>query len=82
MVLLPTLLTGQSDLPLPQSRPPEWGLAAGYGLSVHLNGGRASQHVLLFVPSVAFRLNSQLKYVVEGHFAQYFAPRGYIRRWR
>jgi hypothetical protein len=30
------------------------------------------------VPSVAFRLNSRLEYVVEGHFAQYFTPRGYM----
>ncbi len=45
---------------------------------MHLNRGRSSEHVLLFEPSVGFRLSSRLEYIVEGHFAQYFTPGGYM----
>ena len=68
----------QSVPPLPAGRPPEWGAAAGYGFSVHLNRGRSDEHVLLFEPSAGFRLSSQLEYIVEGHFARYFTPGGYM----
>jgi lipid A 3-O-deacylase PagL len=71
-------LTAQSVPPIPARRPPEWGAAAGYGFSVHLNYGRSSEHVLLFEPSAGFRISSHLEYIVEGHFAQYFTPGGYM----
>jgi hypothetical protein len=63
---------------LPPKGVPEWDVAAGYGISVHINRGRSYEHVLLFAPAAAFRLGSRLEYVVEGHFAQYFTPRGYM----
>lgn len=63
---------------MPPGRPPEWGLSAGYGLSVRLNRGHAKEHVLLFAPSVGLRLSSRLEYLIEGHFAQYFTPKGYM----
>lgn len=69
-------LTAQSVPPVPAGRPPEWGAAAGYGFSVHLNHGRSSEHVLLFEPSAGFRLSSRLEYIAEGHFARYFTPGG------
>ena len=71
-------LTAQSVPPVPAGRPPEWGAAAGYGFSVYLNHGRSSEHVLLFEPSAGFRLSSRLEYIVEGHFAWYFTPGGYM----
>jgi hypothetical protein len=71
-------LAAQSEPPLPAGRPPEWGLAAGYGFSVHLNYGNSSEHVLLFEPSAGFRVSSRLEYLVEGHFAQFFTPEGYM----
>jgi hypothetical protein len=71
-------LAAQSGPPLPAGRPPEWGLAAGYGFSVHLNRGHSNEHVFLFEPSASLRISSRLEYVVEGHYAQYFTPRGYM----
>ncbi len=71
-------IAAQSEPPLPAGRPPEWGLAAGYGFSLHLNRGRSSEHVLLFEPSAALRISSRLEYLIEGHFAQFFTPRGYM----
>lgn len=71
-------LRAQSEPPLPLGRPPEWGLAAGYGFSVRLNRGHAKEHVLLFEPSVGLRISSRLEYLIEGHFAQYFTPKGYM----
>jgi hypothetical protein len=62
--------------PIPIGRPPQWGLAAGYGFTWHLNRGRSYEHVLLFVPAVGFRVSSRLEYIVEGHLAQYFTPSG------
>ncbi|HTR03082.1 MAG TPA: acyloxyacyl hydrolase [Thermoanaerobaculia bacterium] len=64
--------------PIPAGRPPEWSLAAGYGFSFKVNGGRADEHLVLFEPGVSFRLGRRLEYVVEGHFAGYFSPSGYM----
>jgi hypothetical protein len=71
-------LAAQSEPPKPPGRPPEWGLAAGYGVSIRLNRGHAKEHVLLFEPSVGLRISSRLEYLIEGHFAQYFTPKGYM----
>lgn len=58
---------------------PEWGVAAGYGFAVRFSGrAGTNEQVLLFAPSAAWQLSSRLEYVVEGHFAQYFAPAGYM----
>ncbi len=64
--------------PVPVGGPPQWGLAAGYGFTLHLNRGRSYEHVLLFAPAAGFRVSSRLEYIVEGHFAQYFTPKGYM----
>ena len=64
--------------PLSAGLGPQWGLAAGYGFQVHLNRGRSDEHVLLFEPAAGFRVSSRLEYIVEGHFAQYFTPKGYM----
>ena len=64
--------------PIPEGRPPEWSLQAGYGFSFQVNGGRSHESLFLFEPGVAFRLGSRFEYVVEGHFARYFSPEGYM----
>jgi Lipid A 3-O-deacylase (PagL) len=64
--------------PLPVGRLPEWAVEAGYGITVPLNRGRSKEHELLFAPSASFRLSARLEYVAEAHFAQYFAPKGYM----
>jgi hypothetical protein len=67
-----------SEPPLPQGRIAEWSLSAGYGFAIHLNGGRSNEKVVLFDPGVTFRLSSRLEYLVEGHFATYLSPGGYM----
>ena len=62
--------------PLPAGAPPEWGVEAGYGFSVHLNRGRSAEHLLLLEPSVGLRLGSRLQYVIEAHIAHYLTPHG------
>jgi opacity protein-like surface antigen len=68
----------QSDPPIPEGRPPEWGIAAGYGFSVRVNRGRSEEEVLLFEPDVGFRLSGRAEYLVEAHLARYFTPGGYM----
>lgn len=62
--------------PIPEGRPPEWSLQAGYGFSVKVNRGNSDEHLFLLEPGVAFRLGPRLEYLVEGHFAKYFTPDG------
>lgn len=57
---------------------PRWSLSAGYGFSFKVNRGRSKEHVLLAAPSVAFPLSRRFEYVVEGHFAQYYTPSGWM----
>ena len=64
--------------PIPEGRPPEWSLQAGYGFSFQVNRGRSHEYLFLFEPGVAFRLGARFEYVVEGHFARYFSPEGYM----
>ena len=62
--------------PIPQGRPPEWSLQAGYGFSVKVNRGNSDEHLFLLEPGVAFRLGPRLEYLAEAHFAKYFTPDG------
>lgn len=64
--------------PIPEGRPPEWSLQAGYGFSVKVNRGRSDEHLFLFEPGVSFRLGPRLEYLIEGHWAQYFTPSGWM----
>jgi hypothetical protein len=70
--------SAQSGPPIPEGRPPEWGVAAGYGFTAHVNRGRSQEHVFLLEPGVGFRLSGRLEYLVEAHFARYFTPEGYM----
>jgi lipid A 3-O-deacylase PagL len=62
--------------PIPEGRPPEWGLQAGYGFSFSPNGGRSHEYLFLFEPNVGIRLGARFEYVAEAHFARYFSPEG------
>ena len=64
--------------PIPEGRPPEWGLQAGYGFSFQANEGRSHEYLFLFEPNVGFRLGSRFEYVAEAHVARYFSPEGYM----
>jgi len=64
--------------PIPEGRPPEWGLQAGYGFSFNPNRGRSHEYLFLFEPNVGVRLGSRFEYVAEAHFARYFSPEGYM----
>ncbi len=81
LLLAASIAAGQESAeppPIPEGRPPEWDLAAGYGFSVKVNRGRADERLFLFEPGVGFRLGPRLEWVVEGHFARYFSPEGYM----
>ena len=64
--------------PIPEGRPPEWGLQAGYGFSFSPNGGRSHEYLFLFEPNVGIRLGARFEYVAEAHVARYFSPEGYM----
>lgn len=72
------LLSAQSEPALPLHRPPEWSVAAGYGFMLHVNPGHSEETVVLVQPGVTFRLGPRFEYVVEGHFARYLSPDGYM----
>jgi hypothetical protein len=59
-------------------RSAKWSLAAGYGFTVQLNRGRSDEQLFLFEPGVAFPLSRRFELVVEGHFARFFTPEGYM----
>jgi hypothetical protein len=64
--------------PIPEGRPPEWGVQAGYGFSFSPNGGRSHEYLFLFEPNVGIRLGSRFEYVAEAHVARYLSPEGYM----
>jgi len=43
-----------------------------------LNRGRSDEDMVLVVPSMGFSLGSHFQYVLEGHFAGFFNPGGYM----
>ncbi len=71
-------VSAQDAAPIPEGRPPEWSLSAGYGFSFKVNRGRSEEHLFLFEPGVSFRLGSRFEWVAEGHLARYFSPEGYM----
>ena len=63
---------------IPEGRPPEWGLAAGYGTHIKIGPGTTDFGVAVFTPSVGFRLSSRLEFVVAATLERYFSPGGYF----
>ena len=63
---------------IPEGRPPEWGLAAGYGTHIKIGPGTTDFGVAVFTPSVGFRLSSRLELVSSATFERYVSPGGYF----
>lgn len=76
LLLGPVPFLAAEQAPVPQS--PRWTLAGGYGFSVQLNRGRSEEQMCLVNPGFAVPLSSRLEYSVEGHFAAFFSPGGYM----
>ena len=77
ILLSASLALGQSGESLPERGQSEWMVSGGYGFSVHLNQGSSNEQLLLLEPQVAFRVGSRTEYLVEGHLARYFTPKGF-----
>ena len=63
---------------IPAGRPPEWGLAAGYGTHIKIGPGTTDFGVAVLTPSVGFRLSSRLEFVSSATFERYVSPGGYF----
>ncbi len=63
---------------IPEGRPPEWGIAAGYGIHVDVGPGTSRERQVVLTPSVGFRLSSRLEFVSAATFEQYLEPAGYF----
>jgi hypothetical protein len=74
-------LAAETAAPARLGRSPRWSLSAGYGFSIKLSRGRAEEQVFLFQPAVAFPLWRHVELTVEGHFARYLSPAGYMVGW-
>lgn len=68
---------GQTALDLPERGVPEWNLFAGYGHWVRVNPVEVREQLALVQPEIGWRLSSRLEYVIEGHFVEFWHPRGY-----
>jgi hypothetical protein len=64
--------------PIEPGRPPEWGIAAGYGLPIRSPGRPADEHQIAFLGSVGFRLGDRLEYAAALDGFQYLTPTGYF----
>jgi hypothetical protein len=67
-----------SDAPLPAAERLRWSVAAGGGFSVRVNRGRSRERMLLVEPAANVRLGPRIEYTIEGHFARFFTPEGYM----
>ena len=63
---------------IPEGRPPEWGIAAGYGFHVEIGPGTTDFGVAVLSPSVGFRLSSRFELVGSATFERYVSPGGYF----
>jgi hypothetical protein len=63
---------------IPAGRPPEWGVAAGYGTHIKIGPGTTDFGVAVLSPSVGFRLSSRLEFVSSATFERYVSPGGYF----
>ena len=63
---------------IPAGRPPEWGVALGYGGHFKLGPGNTDFGVQVATPSVGFRLSSRLELVASATYERYHSPSGYF----
>jgi len=64
--------------PIPEGRPPEWGVAIGYGFHFEVGPGTTDFGVAVLSPSVGFRLSSRFEFVSSATFERYVSPGGYF----
>jgi hypothetical protein len=64
--------------PIPEGRPPEWSVAAGYGSHLKISPQRSEFGLAVLMPAVGFRLTSRLEYVGSATFERYASPSGYF----
>jgi Lipid A 3-O-deacylase (PagL) len=64
-------------LDLPEKGRPEFSILAGYGHWIHVNPGRTREQLGMFQPQLGLRAGRRLEYLVEGHLAEYWGPRGF-----
>ncbi len=70
--------SARAEEPIPAGRPPEWGIAAGYGLPLDLGRGDSAEHQVVLWPSVGFRLSGRLEFVAAATLERYLTPEGYF----
>lgn len=70
--------SGCAEEPIPAGRPPEWGVAAGYGLPLDVGLGDSAEHQVVLFPSVGFRLSGRLEFVAAATLERYLTPEGYF----
>jgi hypothetical protein len=68
----------RAEGPIAPGRPPEWGVAAGYGFPLDLGPGESQEHQVVLSPSVGFRLSSRLEWIASATFERYLTPEGYF----
>jgi hypothetical protein len=68
-------LCGEDGL-IPPGRPPEWGIAAGYGIPFDVGPGDSREHQVVVSPSVGFGLTSRLELVAAATYERYLTPVG------
>jgi hypothetical protein len=64
--------------PIEPGRPPEWGIAVGYGLPIHSPGRPAEEHQVALEASGGFRLGDRFEYLAAVNGYQYLTPTGYF----
>ena len=78
LALRAAVAAAQSEAPLPAGRPPEWSLSEGFGFTVNVNSGRSHELALFAHPGISFRIGPRFEWLIEGHFAHFFSPGGYM----
>jgi hypothetical protein len=63
---------------IPAGRPPEWGVALGYGTHIKIGPGATDFGVAVLSPSVGFRISSRLEFVASATFEHYVSPSAYF----
>ena len=63
---------------IPEERPPEWGIAAGYGFHLPIGPGQTDFGIAVLSPSVSFRLSPRFELVGSATFESYVSPGGYF----
>ena len=78
---LAAVLSGSSTLraqAIPKGRPPEWGVALGYGAHFKLGPGNTDFGAQVLTPSGGFRISSRLEFLASATYERYVSPSGYF----